>query len=114
MPVARFGVPSVTCQRSLTHASGEVEDLEGCIIGGGEEFGIVGAPGKIPDGIVVGVVHGFDVIKIRPPVFDITLLAARNEPVMAVRPSCRCNTCLVLIIMSLYILLACLRGESRA
>jgi hypothetical protein len=104
MPIARFSVPSVTRQRSLSHSGSEIENLESCVIGGREEFGIVGAPGEVPDSVVMRIIHSLDVIKIRPPVFYIAFLAARNEPIMAVRPSRRSNTRLVLIVMSLFIL----------
>ena len=66
----------MACQCGLRHPGSEVEDFQGCIIGSGKEFGIVRAPGEISHGIMVRVLHGFDVIKIRSPVFYVTFLAA--------------------------------------
>lgn len=50
---------------------------------------------------MVGFIDGFDVVKIRTPILDITLLTARNEPVVTMGPGSGRNTGLKLVIVRL-------------
>lgn len=50
---------------------------------------------------MVGIIDGLDVVEVRSPVFEVALLAAGNQPVVAMRPFGRGNARLVLIVVSL-------------
>lgn len=102
MPIARFCIPAVARQHQFAHAGGEVEDLQCRVVRGRDEFRIAWTPRQIPDGVVVGVVDGFDVVEVGPPVLNVSLLTAGYQPVMAVGPHSGRYASLVLIIMSLF------------
>jgi hypothetical protein len=78
VPIAGFDVPVVAGENGVAGSGCEIEDLEGSVVGGGEEFGISGCPGQVPDCIVMCVVDGFDVVEVWSPVFDVASLSARN------------------------------------
>lgn len=101
MPIAGLDVPVVAGENCVAGSGCEIEDLESCVVRGGEEFGIAGSPGQVPDCIVMGIVDCFDVVEVWSPVFHITSLSAGNQPFVAMRPGQRCDTCLDLIVMRL-------------
>lgn len=101
MPVAGLDVPVVAGENRVAGSGCEIEDLEGCVVGGREEFGIAGSPGQVPDCIVVSIVDCFDVVEVWSPVFNVASLSTRNQPFVAMRPGQRCDTCLDLIVMRL-------------
>lgn len=101
MPVARLHIPVVSGQNGVAGAGGEVEDFQSGVVGGREEFAIAWGPGKISNGIVVCVVNCLNIVEVWPPVFDITSLPTRDQPILAMRPAERCHACLNLIIMGL-------------
>lgn len=65
---------------SVAGARCEVEDFEGGVVGGGEEFCVAWGPAEVADGVVVRIVNCFDVVEIRSPVLDVALLSARDQP----------------------------------
>lgn len=75
MPIAGLHVPVVAGEHCVAGARGEIEDLEGSIVGRGEEFRIARSPGEIANSIVVRVVNRFNVVEIRSPVFNVASLS---------------------------------------
>lgn len=102
MPIAGLDVPVVTGENGVAGSGCEIEDLEGCVVGGREEFGIAWCPGQISDCVVVGIVDCFNVVEVWSPVFDVASLSARDQPFVAMRPGERCDTRLDLIVMRLF------------
>ena len=80
MPVAGFHIPVVTGQYGIAGTRGEIENLEGRVVGGREEFGVAWSPGKVANRVVVCIVDCFDVVKVWAPIFNVTSLSTRNEP----------------------------------
>lgn len=78
MPVARLDVPIMARENGVAGSGGEIEDLEGGVVGGGQEFGVARCPGQVPDGIVVCIVDCFDVVEVWSPVFHVASLSTRN------------------------------------
>lgn len=103
MPIAGLDVPVVTGENGVAGSGCEIKDLECCVVGSREEFGIAWCPGQISHCVVMGIVDRFDVVEVWSPVFDVASLSARDQPFVAMRPGKRCDTCLDLIVMRLFL-----------
>lgn len=101
MPIAGLHIPPVPRKRHLAGARIKVEDLELRIVRRRQELCVGGTPREISHCIVMRVVHGLDVVEVRPPVLHVALLAAGYQPVVAVRPFRGGDAGLVLIVVSL-------------
>ena len=86
MPITRLDVPVVAGQRCVAGHCREIPNLQGRVIRCRRKLGIAGRPRKIPYRVMMPVLDCLDVVKIRPPVFDITLLPTGDQPVMTMRP----------------------------
>lgn len=86
MPITRLHVPIVPGQCSVASHRRKIPNLQGRVVRCRRKLGIAGRPRKIPNRVMVPVLDCLDVVKIRPPVFDITLLPTGDQPVMTMRP----------------------------
>lgn len=102
VPIARFDIPVVASQNGIRSSRGEIEDLQRGVIRRGEEFCVAGRPCEIADCIVMRIINRFDVVEVRTPIFDISLLSSRNQPVVTVGPRYRGDTRLQLVVVGLF------------
>ena len=86
MPITRLDIPIVASQRGIAGHCRKIPNLQGRVVRCRRKLGIAGRPRKIPNRVMVPVLDCLDVVKIRPPVFDITLLPTGDQPVMTMRP----------------------------
>ena len=101
VPITGLDVPVMPSKNRIRGPGGEIENLEGGIVGCRKKFAVARGPRQIPNRIVMRIIYRLDVVEIRPPVLDVALLSTRYSPVLAVRPSERRHSSLQLVIVGL-------------
>ena len=70
-------------QSSLAIACGEIEDLQGRIVGCSNEFYVSGREREVADGHVMSP-EFIDIVEVCLPVFDSAFVVCRQEPVLPI------------------------------
>lgn len=82
VPIARFYIPVMAGENRVAHAGCKVKYFQRRIIRCGQEFSVTGRPCQVPDRVVVCVIDSLYVVEIRTPVFDVSFLPSRYQPVV--------------------------------
>jgi hypothetical protein len=87
MPVQAPDFPLVTSQSSFFRTACKVKDFQCCVISAGDKLRVCWSKGNSTDSLTVSL-NLLDVVEVRLPVFDDTVLIGRYQPVIGVRIAC--------------------------